>query len=141
MQARCLITNIMKLLTIFLFLISAVAYGQSVRLPSGDSITYDFSGATRKGSPGLYKYFTTSTSDDGRIFRNVADFNRDSIGGKGWRGMINFQAEYNLDSIKFFDRSGSVDTIWIFTFDRNNAPKWDTICNPEKYTPDYLITT
>jgi hypothetical protein len=131
----------MKLLTIFLLFLSAITYGQSTRLPSGDSITYDFSGATRKGSPGLYKYFTTSTSDDGRIFRYVADFNRDSLGGKGWRGMINFQAEYNLDSIKFFDRSGSVDTIWIYTFDRNNAPKWDTICNPEKYTPDYLITT
>jgi hypothetical protein len=131
----------MKLLIILILLTSASVFGQSARLPSGDSITYDFSGATRKGSPGLYKYFTTSTSDDGRIFRNVADFNRDSLGGKGWRGMINFQAEYNLDSIKFFDRSGSVDTIWIFTFDRNNAPKWDTICNPEKYTPDYLITT
>ncbi|MGB8190654.1 MAG: PKD domain-containing protein [Chitinophagaceae bacterium] len=131
----------MKLLTIFILLTCAAGYGQSVRLPSGDSITYDFSGATRKGSPGLYKYFTTSTSDDGRIIRNVADFNKDSLGGKGWRGMINFQAEYNLDSIKFYDRSGSVDTIWIFTFDRNNAPKWDTICNPEDYTPDYLITT
>jgi hypothetical protein len=130
-----------KLFTIFLILVSAITYGQSVRLPSGDSITYDFSGATRKGSPGFYKYFTTSASDDARISRYVADFNRDSLGGKGWRGMINFQREYNLDSIKFFDRSGSVDTIWIYTFDRNNAPKWDTICNPEKYTPDYLITT
>ena len=131
----------MKLLTLFLLLLTTLASAQSTRLPSGDSITYDFSGATRKGSPGLYKYFTTSTADDGRIFRNVADFNRDSLGGKGWRGMINFQAEYNLDSIKFYDRSGSVDTIWIFTFDRNNAPKWDTICNPENYTPDYVITT
>jgi hypothetical protein len=119
--------------------LSIIGKSQSVRLPSGDSITYDFSGATRKGSPGLYKYFTTSTSDDGRITRNVADFNRDSLGGKGWRGMINFQAEYNLDSIKFYDRSGSRDTIWIYTFDKDNAPKWDTICNPEDYTPDYVI--
>lgn len=131
----------MRLLTVFFILISCLCYGQSMRLPSGDSITYDFSGATRKGSPGLYKYFTQDATDDGRIFRNVADFNRDSLGGKGWRGMINFQQEFNLDSITFFDRSGSVDTIWIYTFDRNNAPKWDTICNPEKYKPDYLITT
>jgi len=130
-----------KLFILLILLTSAFSYSQSVRLPSGDSITYDFSGATRKGSRGLYKYFTASASDDGRIVRYVADFNRDSLGGKGWRGMINFQAEYNLDSIKFYDRSGSVDTIWIFTFDRNNAPKWDTICNPENYTPDYVITT
>lgn len=130
-----------NILTILAVIVALNATGQSVRLPSGDSITYDFSGVTRKGSPGLYKYFTTNTADDGRITRNVADFNRDSLGGKGWRGMINFQAEYNLDSIKFYDRSGSVDTIWIFTFDRNNAPKWDTICNPEDYTPDYIITS
>jgi hypothetical protein len=137
----CTFSLLMKLLTIFLLLISAITYGQSKRLPSSDSITYDFSGATRKGSPGLYKYFTNSIHDDGRITRYVADFNRDSLGGKGWRGMINFQSEYNLDSITFFDRSGSVDTIWIYTLDHNNAPKWDTICNPEKYKPDYIITT
>jgi hypothetical protein len=131
-----------QLLTIIAFLLTAIIGNtQSVRLPSGDSITYDFSGATRKGSPGLYKYFTTNPADDGRITRNVADFNRDSSGGKGWRGMINFQAEYNLDSIKFYDRSGSRDTFWIYTFDKDNAPKWDTICNPEKYVPDYIIIT
>jgi hypothetical protein len=130
-----------RILTILFFLVSLTATAQSVRLPSGDSITYDFSGATRKGSPGLYKYFTTNTADDGRIIMNVADFNRDSLGGKGWRGMINFQAEYNLDSIKFYDRSGSRDTIWIYTFDKDNAPKWDTLCNPEDYTPDYIIVS
>lgn len=128
---------------ILVVLYGIIAEAQSVRMPSGDSLTYDFSGVTRKGSPGLYKYFTTSTSDDGRITRNVADFNRDSIrplgNGKGWKGMINFQSEFRLDSIKFYDRSGSVDTIWIYTFDKNNAPKWDTIINSESYTPDYKI--
>lgn len=111
----------------------------SVRMPSADSITYDFSGATRKGSPGLYKYFTTNTADDARITRNVADFNRDSLGGKGWKGMINFHGVYRLDSIKFYDRSGSVDTFWIYTF--KDAPNWDTIINTEDYTPDYLVRT
>jgi hypothetical protein len=133
----------MRTLTISIILLTSAicSYGQSVRLPSGDSITYDFSGVTRKGSPGLYKYFTTNTADDARITRNVADFNRDSLGGKGWRGMVNFQSEFVLDSFKYYDRSGSVDTIWLYTFDKNNAPKWDTICNPEDYTPDYIITS
>jgi hypothetical protein len=136
-----------QLLTIIAFLLLTISIqAQSVRLPSGDSITYDFSGATRKGSPGLYKYFTTNTADNGTMSRGfLADFNKDSIAptrnGLGIRGMINFQREYVLDSIKFYDRSGSRDTIWIYTFDKNNAPKWDTLCYPYKYTPDYIITT
>lgn len=132
-----------RLLTIFLFTgLSLVGKSQSVILPHGDSITYDFSGATRKGSPGLYKYFTTNTADDGRITRNVADFNRDSLGGKGWRGMINFQQEYTLktdSAITFYDRSGSRDTIWLWIGDKDHAPTVDMINNPENYTPDYLI--
>lgn len=117
-------------------------YGPAIRLPSGDSLTYDFTGASGKGSPGLWKYFTDDPDDDARITRNVADFNRDSLGGKGWRGMINLQAEYTLDgdtAITYHDRSGSVDTIDLYTFDKDNAPTWDLITHPEDYTPDYRI--
>lgn len=124
---------------LFLF---GVAYGQDLRIPVSDSMVYDFTGVTRKGSPGLYKYFTFNTSDDGRITRNVADFNRDSLGGKGWKGMINLQREYTLktdSAIVFYDPSGSVDTFDIFIFDKDNAPKWDTIINTEDYTPTYRI--
>lgn len=133
-----------RTLTILFFIgLSFVSKSQSVRLPSGDSITYDFSGATRKGSPGLYKYFTTNSADDGRITRNVADFNKDSIkplgNGKGLRGMTNHHGVYRLDSIKYNDRSGSVDTIWLWTL--KDAPTLDMIRNPENYTPDYLIET
>jgi hypothetical protein len=42
-------------------------FAQANRINVTDTTTYDFSGVTRKGSPGLYKYFTISTSDDGRI--------------------------------------------------------------------------
>jgi hypothetical protein len=110
-------------------------------MPSGDSITYDLGSVTRKGSPGAYKYMTTSTADDGRITRNVADFNGDSLradgNGKGWRVIVNFQGTYRLDSIKYYDRSGSVDTVRIFTF--KDAPAWDTVVNPEDYSADYTI--
>lgn len=132
-----------RLLTILLLIgLSVVTKSQSVRLPSGDSITYDFSGATRKGSPGLYKYFTANTADDGRITRDVADFNRDSLGGKGWRGMINFQTGYTLDvtaGIRYYDRSGSRDTIWLWFFGPGDPPTLDLIRNPQNYTPDYKI--
>lgn len=132
-----------KLITILLFLgLSFIGKSQSQWITIGDSIVYDFSGATRKGSPGLYLYFANSTSADGRITRNVADFNRDSLGGKGWKGLINLQREYTLDTdsaISFYDPSGSRDTVWLYFFDKDNAPKWDTIINTENYTPTYKI--
>lgn len=131
----------MRIYLTILFLIS-IAQAQDLRITISDSMVYDFTGVTRKGSPGLYKYFTFNTSDDGRITRNVADFNRDSLGGKGWKGMINLQREYTLktdSAITFYDPSGSVDTFDIFIFDKDNAPKWDTIINTEDYTPTYRI--
>lgn len=138
-------TTVRKLITFLTFIVLTLSVkSQSQWIAITDSIVYDFSGVTRKGSPGLYKYFSTSTSDDARITRNVADFHRDSLGGKGWKGMINLQREYTLDTdsaIKFYDPSGSVDTFDIYMFDKDNAPKWDTIINTEDYTPTYRITS
>jgi hypothetical protein len=135
----------MRILLTILFSFSVCAsFAQANRINVTDSITYDFSGVTRKGSPGLYKYFTTSTADDGRITRNVADFNRDSLGGKGWKGMINLQAEYTLrtdTAVTYYDPSGSHDTIDLYMFDKDNAPKWDTIINTASYTPTYHIVS
>lgn len=134
----------MRVLLTILFSVCVMFAQAQIWIPVRDSIVYDFTGVTRKGSPGLYKYFTTSTSDDGRITRNVADFNRDSLGGKGWKGLINLQAEYTLatdSAVKFYDPSGSVDTIDLYMFDKDNAPKWDTIINTEDYTPTYHITS
>jgi hypothetical protein len=87
----------MKVLFTILFLslvqqIFAQANNRAVR----DSTTYDIGGVTRKGSPGAYLYFSANTSDDGRITRGVADFNGDSVGGHGWKVLINWQEEFTL---------------------------------------------
>lgn len=129
-----------------IFLILVVLYGiiaeaQSVRLTISDTNTYDMSGVTRKGSPGLYKYFEPTDDIDARITREVADFNRDSLAGTrnglGWRGIIVFPKRYILDSIKFHDASGSIDTALIWTL--KDMVKPDTLSWPINYTPDYQI--
>lgn len=139
-------TRILTILLISTIFLQISTYGQANRIDVRDSIVYDFSGVTRKGSPGLFKYFTTNTADDGRITRNVADFNRDSIkptgNGKGWKGLIVLQDEYVLredTAITYYDPSDSRDTIWLYMFDKDNAPKWDTIINTENYSPTYTI--
>lgn len=132
------------ILSIAILFISCSVLAQDLRIPVTDSIVYDFGGATRKGSPGLYKYFTFNTSDDGRITRAITDFNRDSLGGHGWKGLINLQREYTLktdSAVVFYDPSGSVDTIDLYMFDKDNAPKWDTIVNTHNYTPTYHIVS
>lgn len=132
----------MKIFLTILFLFS-IAYGQTIQIPVSDANFYDASGVTGKSSPGMFKYFG-STSDDGRLVSYVADFNGDSIrrigNGLGVKGLIITQgAEFVLDSITYNDPSGSVDTIWIYTFDQDNPPTLDQLANTHNYTPDYTI--
>jgi hypothetical protein len=126
-----------------LFSVCAI-FAQANNRPVRDSTTYDIGGVTRKGSPGAYLYFSANTSDDGRITRGVADFNGDSVGGHGWKVLINWQEEFTLrtdTAITFYDKSGSRDTVDIYLFDKDNAPKWDTIVNTHTYTPTYHIVS
>jgi hypothetical protein len=133
----------MKYFLTILFFVSCAANAQTVQIPVTDANVYDASGVTGKSSPGLFKYFGSIT-DDGRLVSYVADFNGDSIrktgNGLGVKALIITQgAEYILDSITYYDPSGSVDTIWIYTFDKNNPPALDTLVNTHNYTPDYTI--
>lgn len=116
----------------------------SLPLPEDPELYYDMSGVTGLGSPGADLYFKGLT-DDARVSRGVADFNGDSLdapkNGKGWRVVKNLQQEYNLDSFKFYDPSGSRDTIWIWTWDKNTPPPVDYINNPENHAPEYTVIT
>jgi hypothetical protein len=130
--------------TILFFSFIQQIFAQANNRPVRDSVVYDIGGATRKGSPGAYLYFSGNTSDDGRITRGVADFNGDSTGGHGWKVLINWQEEFTLrtdTAITFYDKSGSRDTVDIYLFDKDNAPKWDTIVNTHLYTPTYHIVS
>lgn len=101
------------------------------------------SSVTGQGSIGLFEYFSTSNSIDARPTRITADFNRDSIAGSrnglGWRGIILLPKRFRIDSLRFYDPSGSVDTIMVWTLKEMVKP--DTLSWPINYTPDYLITT